>query len=1356
MPRQVHLLGTLSITDDGRPSDLLRNANGSALLAYLIVRGRAETREHLADLFWDAPDTAGSLRNLRVLLTRVRPHLPGLHTTRNSVQYIPQPDETIDYLTLSEHLTGGGSRPSLDDLRLYRGELLEGLALADAPRYMEWLTLQRERLRRAVLEAHRSLCQTLADEERWALGAEAAAHWLTIDETDEAALRWQLQFLAAQGQITAARQAYAAFQKILEDEWGLEPEAATQALAEELEDWSEGMENVDLPSLPPSHFADTQSVDAPCQLWGEAPDVPKLYGREGALAELERLLVPTPCRLIGLLGMGGVGKTTLAAATVAAVAPHFDQVIWRSLLNAPPLDELLHDILQERADGRLREIPSAIDAQLAMLLDNLRQQRYLLVLDNLESILQPDQPGQMIAGYGGYAQLLQYLAEYRHQSCLLFTSRERPQALARWEEDNPQVRTLRLDGLDEKAGQAMLRDRAVAGSITESDALIHRYSGNPLALKLVAHTIQELFGGDTAAFLATDAVFFDDIGAVLDQQFARLSSLEQTVLFWLAAERTPVAATELYANLVQPPPMSQLISALHALQRRSLLERVGDGFTLQNVVIEYLTKRLVDEISREIGMDWTAPAEADTAHPLVLSSLNRFALINTQAVAYIRESQIRLLLRPVARRVQAQLGKTQLAVRVQQLLAALRQTPQASGYAGGNLLNLLIELGIAVRDYDFSNLAVRQAYLRGGYLPGLQLAGADLTGIAFTHNFGVIHDIQFHSDGELVVMALKGELLGLWRARTGELVQSITINPHNFDAAVLRSDCRLIAQINVDHSISLIDVTTGRLLHTLVGHRSPVWRLRFSRDDQTMASGDSEGWVTIWDIAEGKLLTRWQAQADAVTALAFAPDSEQIATGGLDGTVCLWHVRSATLLRTYRGHTDEVAVLDFTPDGAQLITGSHDHTVRMWNTASGATTFVLQGHTQFVRHMAVDPNGRWLATGGLDRFFALWEIQSGKVHQILADDASSVKSIVFSSDGQTVATYNMNETISVWAAASGQRLHTYQLHNAGFTTVAFSPRGRRLVSGSMDWAIYLWDILPPMEPELTTRLAGHTYPISTVAFSPDGALIASGDNNGGLHLWNRSGGESRILPASEGHVGKVEFSPDGRYLVSAGDDGLRLWSVADGRLLQLLQGPTRGARSCAFSPDGRWLASSSLDHTLCQWEIDGSAGGVLRRTLHHHSNIVPALLYSPDGDYLISSSFDRTLCRWDAHTGTLQASWPTHDTFHLALAIHPDGRLLAAGGTDQIIRLLDIESGRVCRELHGHTSIVKALSYTADGKLLASVSYDETIRLWEVSSGRCLQTLRAPGPYEGMNISSVTGITEAQKAALRSLGAVAE
>jgi hypothetical protein len=96
------------------------------------------------------------------------------------------------------------------------------------------------------------------------------------------------------------------------------------------------------------------------------------------------------------------------------------------LLNAPPLDELLRDILQRLADERLADFPATLDAQLALLIDYLRGRRLLLVLDNLESILNPEAPGQMRTGYEGYAQLLRSVAERSHQGCLLLTSRERP------------------------------------------------------------------------------------------------------------------------------------------------------------------------------------------------------------------------------------------------------------------------------------------------------------------------------------------------------------------------------------------------------------------------------------------------------------------------------------------------------------------------------------------------------------------------------------------------------------------------------------------------------------------------------------------------------------------------------------------------------------------------------------------------------------------------------------------------------------------------------------------------------------------------------------------------------------------
>ena len=170
--------------------------------------------------------------------------------------------------------------------------------------------------------------------------------------------------------------------------------------------------------------------------------------------------------------------------------------------------------------------PNTVDGQLALLLDCLRQRRCLLVLDNLESILQADGSGEMRPDYAGYAQLLQWVVEQQHQSCLMLTSRERPHGLARWERDTPLVRSLALEGLDSRAGAAMLNARGLTSQQADASALVTHYSGNPLALKLVAQTVQELFAGDIGAFLAVDAPIFDDIRTVLDQQFARLTPLE--------------------------------------------------------------------------------------------------------------------------------------------------------------------------------------------------------------------------------------------------------------------------------------------------------------------------------------------------------------------------------------------------------------------------------------------------------------------------------------------------------------------------------------------------------------------------------------------------------------------------------------------------------------------------------------------------------------------------------------------------------------------------------------------------------------------------------------------------------------
>src|SRR5207247_9191906 len=146
---------------------------------------------------------------------------------------------------------------------------------------------------------------------------------------------------------------------------------------------------------------------------------------------------------------------------------------------------------------------------------------------------------RMRAGYEGSSRGLRRVAETEHQSCLLLTSREKPSDLVPLEGSRAPVRALRLARLDAEACQQLLAEKGVAGSTSEQLRLVEAYAGNPLALKIVARTIVELFDGQIVPFLEQGEVVFGGVRALLDEQYARLSVVEQSVIEWLEVLRAP-------------------------------------------------------------------------------------------------------------------------------------------------------------------------------------------------------------------------------------------------------------------------------------------------------------------------------------------------------------------------------------------------------------------------------------------------------------------------------------------------------------------------------------------------------------------------------------------------------------------------------------------------------------------------------------------------------------------------------------------------------------------------------------------------------------------------------------------------
>jgi hypothetical protein len=142
--------------------------------------------------------------------------------------------------------------------------------------------------------------------------------------------------------------------------------------------------------------------------WGEKPDTSIFFGRVQELVMLQEWIVREQCRVVTLLGMGGIGKTFLAARLSDQIQNYFDYVIWRSLREAPPLDEILVLIIQFLSQQQETEIdlPRRLGERLNRLLYYLRKFRCLLVLDNVESMLEAESTGQYRKGYESYGELV--------------------------------------------------------------------------------------------------------------------------------------------------------------------------------------------------------------------------------------------------------------------------------------------------------------------------------------------------------------------------------------------------------------------------------------------------------------------------------------------------------------------------------------------------------------------------------------------------------------------------------------------------------------------------------------------------------------------------------------------------------------------------------------------------------------------------------------------------------------------------------------------------------------------------------------------------------------------------------------
>src|SRR5439155_15467766 len=231
------------------------------------------------------------------------------------------------------------------------------------------------------------------------------------------------------------------------------------------------------------------------------------------------------------------------------------------------------------------------------------------------------------------------------------------------------------------------------------------------------------------------------------------------------------------------------------------------------------------------------------------------AMIKAQAKDYVRENQIRLILRPVAEQMLIKFEKKGSERRLQKLLSQLHErSPQTTGYAAGNILNLLVQLNVELQDYDFSYLPVRQAYLQDVLLRDVNFAYADMSGSVFSDNFGSIFSVALSQDGKWLAAGTANGEVRVWDANNAEAVLVLSGHTEWVRSVAFSPDGKCIASGSEDKTIRIWDINSGDCLNVLVEHEGTVYSVVFSPDGDSIASGSEDKTIRIWDINSGNTI----------------------------------------------------------------------------------------------------------------------------------------------------------------------------------------------------------------------------------------------------------------------------------------------------------------------------------------------------------------------------------------------------------------------------------------------------------------------------------------------------------------------
>ena len=217
------------------------------------------------------------------------------------------------------------------------------------------------------------------------------------------------------------------------------------------------------------------------------------------------------------------------------------------------------------------------------------------------------------------------------------------------------------------------------------------------------------------------------------------------------------------------------------------------------------------------------------------------------------------------------------------------------------------------------------------------------------------------------------------------------------------------------------------------------------------------GQLLVWEWQSETYVLKQQGHGYAMNAMRYSPDEQCIATGGEDGKVKMWSSSSGFCFVTFDQHTAPVRDVTFANPGV-VLSASLDGTVRAFDLVR-YKNFKTMTTPEPVQFMCVssDPSGEIVAAGCMDPFDVyLWSLQTGKILDVLSGHKGPVTSLKFSPVGGNLASGSWDRTVKIWDCYKNDVMETLQ-HSFDVVCLDWRPDGKNLVVGTLSGSLDFWD-----------------------------------------------------------------------------------------------------------------------------------------------------------------------------------------------------------------------------------------------------------------------------------------------------------